>query len=448
MDSLPSEIHYNILNSMDSATDFLNLCNTCKKLRKIYVDDEIFKIKWFVNNLKLEKNKKDICNILELIDKQFNNVNIFSIIKNNILFIDNIFKLNIKEAKIYYINRIKRRLFFLNKDKIDTYKENDENIIIDSFNLCLKYNLFFIINLLNNNTFISNYLYTLIIYNTELDIKKKKLLLFSKNWTDFIQNLNNVIDINDLDILIKWKRWQNILRILKLYNINENNIYIFKLLNQYNIPINEINYDISKRFIENKIYKCIKKTYIQNINVITNLLKIMYKYIESEKSSEFFTKEIVKFIILLDNNIDIFSIIIKNFDDNKYTKKLISMLLDQNYKIDEKNFLIIIEKNMINVLKFLFNIIYIDKNFIKIKNLFLIGIKYKKIKLVQYLIEYKIYELLGNDYIKELITIKDSGYNNPTIIIINNLIEREKEKQNINFNLDAEDFLESEFSDF
>lgn len=405
-------------------------------------------MEWLVNNLKLEKNKKDICDILEVIDIQFNNVNIFSIIKNNILFIDNIFKLNIKKAKIYYMNRIKRRLFFLNKDKINTYKENNENIIIDSFNLCLKYNLFFIINLLNNNIFINNYLYTLIINNNELDIKKNKLLLFSKNWPDFIKNLNNVIDINDLDILIKWNRWQNILRILKLYKINGNNRYICKVLNQYNIPINEINYDISKEFIENKIYKYIKKTHIQNINVITNLLKIMYKYIESENSSETFIKEIIKFIIFLDNDIDIFFIIIKNFDDNKYTKKIISMLLDQKYKINEKNFLIIIEKKMINILNFLFNIMHIDKNIIKINNLFLTGIKYDNIKLIQYLIEYKIYELLGNDYIKELITIKESGYNNSTIIIINNLIEREKEKQNINFNLDAEDFLESDFSDF
>lgn len=58
MDNLPSEIHYNILKSIDSATDFLNLCNTCKKFRKIYVDDEIFKMEWLVNNLKLGTNTK------------------------------------------------------------------------------------------------------------------------------------------------------------------------------------------------------------------------------------------------------------------------------------------------------------------------------------------------------------------------------------------------------
>lgn len=32
----------------------------------------------------------------------------------------------------------------------------------------------------------------------------------------------------------------------------------------------------------------------------------MYKYIESENSSEIFIKEVVKFIIFLDNDIDIF----------------------------------------------------------------------------------------------------------------------------------------------
>lgn len=456
INTLPLDIYVYLIYFINKIDDFINLSNTCKKLRKIY-NNKNFKINWITNKFCLID--KSINGILKEIDIQFDNDNIFYIIKNNISFINTIFKLRIEEIVSYYIKRIKKRVNLLDKEKLNNFAYKpfeklyiEKSILIKSFRLCLENKLFCIINILKENQYIDKYLYKLIINNKNDIIKESKILLFYNNWSCNIINnqISDFIYVEDIVILIKQNNWNQVFNILiNSYKTNEYNIYAFKILTEYDIPLCKINNSIVEIFINNQLHKKFETynvTQSARNKISSNLLKFIYIYFKLKQNTNR-VKDIIKSFEYIFNNVDVFLIIIKNFNDNNYTRKLMCIFLDLRYMFREKNFLIIIEKKMLKLLEFLLHNIYIGKNIFDIKNLFLVGLENDNLIFVKTLIVHNFYKYLGNNFIEELINI-NKKYNNSTSIFVNNIIEREKEKQNINFNLDVEDFIESDCSDF
>lgn len=245
------DIYVYLIYFINKIDDFINLSNTCKKLRKIY-NNKNFKINWITNKFCLID--KSINGILKEIDIQFDNDNIFYIIKNNISFINTILKLRIEEIVSYYIKRIKKRVNLLDKEKLNNfaYKPFEElyiekSILIKSFRLCLENKLFCIINILKGNQYIDKYLYKLIINNKNDIIKESKILLFYNNWSCNIINnqISDFIYVEDIVILIKQNNWNQVFNILiNSYKTNEYNIYAFKILTEHDIPLCKINNSI------------------------------------------------------------------------------------------------------------------------------------------------------------------------------------------------------------
>jgi hypothetical protein len=365
------------------------------------IDNNILRIQWN-NNLLEIFNYDPIQNLYKINDSKKININNIIYDLNDIHFLYSFIDTNNLKIKI---NENYESLFKLNNDIFiditntfneDIYIENEswsEYCIINKWN-----NYFYRKSLEDENGRYEIHNDNLILYwkrwdieyfnlldNVYKKIKKNKILLIHKDWTDdciididTIYKLSNNIEkgkyiINNNQLIINWDKWNNEIFIL-LDNIYYLNYYIYNII-FHDTNINNILYNTHNL----KIYNKLNNIYIGDIIIDKNIFTINYIdnnlteiYFYSFNTSEYILyKNINKEINIYKNFNEkiILNMIDNTFVFNEYDNKkgVFKYILDNNF----------IELNYLDTIELyrLFDNIYYYEEYIRLhnKNIYLLN---------------------------------------------------------------------------